>query len=97
MAHFQVIFPDKTEIKYKKVADTFVETIKKIGAEKIIPLGIYRAGVPIVSTTKDDFYNQHQAGKYWIMVHTSTKEKLAILNEINDKLDLSLIINTFTE
>jgi len=92
-----VIFPDKTVIKHKKVVDTFVETIKKIGTEKIIPLEIYRAGVPIVSATKDEFYNQHRVGKDWIMVHTSTKEKLAILKEINEKLDLKLIIDTFTE
>ena len=96
-----VIFPDKKEIKYKKVVDTFVETISKIidtvGAEKIISLEIYRAGVPVVSTTKDDFYSQRKAGKYWIMVHTATKEKLAILKEINKRLNLNLIINTFTD
>jgi hypothetical protein len=92
-----VIFPDKKAIKHKKVVDTFVEAIKTIGPEKIIPLEIFRAGVPIVSTTKDDFYNQHKLGKYLVMVHTSTKEKLAILNEINDRLGLKLIIETFTD
>jgi predicted type IV restriction endonuclease len=91
-----VTFPDKTVIRNKKVVDTFVETIKKIGPEKILPLNLYRAGVAIVSETKDDFYNQHKIGKYWIMVHTSTKEKVVVLNEINEKLNLNLIIETFT-
>lgn len=91
-----VTFPDKTVIKNQKVVDTFVETIKKIGPEKVLPLNIYRAGVPIVSETKDDFYNQHKIGKYWIMVHTSTKEKIAVLKEINEKLNLELRIETFT-
>lgn len=91
-----VIFPDGKAIKHKKVVDTFVETISKIGASRIIPLEIYRAGVPIVSTSKDDFYNQHKSGKYWVMVHTSTKEKLAILKEINEKLNLKLEIDIFT-
>lgn len=91
-----VTFPDKTIIKHKKVVDTFVETIKQIGPEKILSLNLYRAGVPIVSETKDDFYNQHKIGKYWIMVHTSTKDKIIVLNEINEKLNLKLIIETFT-
>lgn len=91
-----VTFPDNTVIKNKKVVDTFVGTIKRIEPERIIPLEIYRAGVAIVSETKDSFYHQHQIGKYWIMVHTSTKEKIAILNEINEKLNLKLTIETFT-
>jgi len=91
-----VTFLDKTVIKHKKVVDTFVETIKRIGPEKILPLNLYRSGVQIVSETEDDFYNQHKIGKYWIMVHTSTKDKIAVLNEINEKLNLKLTIETFT-
>jgi hypothetical protein len=91
-----VTFPDNTVIKNKKVVDTFVGTIKRIEPERIIPLEISRAGVAIVSETKDSFYHQHQIGKYWIMVHTSTKEKIAILNEINEKLKLNLTIGIFT-
>jgi len=90
-----VVFPDNTFIKYNKVVETFIETIKKIGPEKIQPLKIYRAGVPIVSDTKDDFYNQQQIGRFWIMVNTSTRQKVAILKEINNKLKLNLTIDTF--
>lgn len=92
-----VTFPNKKVISHKKVVETFVETISVIGPDKIIPLEIYRAGIPIVSQTKDEFYSQHKIGKYWIMVHTSTKEKLAILNEINSRLNLKLIINTIID
>lgn len=91
-----VTFPDNTKISHRKVVDTFVETIKKIGPEKIKELGIYRAGVPLVSDTKDNFYNQHKVGGYWIMVHTSTKEKIVVLTEINQRLNLKLNIETFT-
>ena len=91
-----VTFPDKTVINHKKVVDTFVETIKLIDPERIIPLNIYRSGVAIVSNKKDNFYSQHKIGKYWIMVHTSTKEKIAVLSEINEKLNLNLIIEIFT-
>lgn len=92
-----VTFPDGTTIKNKKVADTFVKTIEKIGPEKVLSLNIYRAGIPIVSESKDNFYNQHKSGKYWIMVHTSTKEKISILNEINERLKLGLKIEIFIE
>lgn len=91
-----VTFPDKTVVKGRRVVDTFVESIKKIGPEAILPLNLYRSGVAIVSETKDVFYNQHKIGKYWIMVHTSTREKIAVLNEINDKLNLMLTIEIFT-
>jgi hypothetical protein len=91
-----VTFPDQTVIKNKKVVDTFVETIKRIGPENVLPLNITRAGVAIVSEIKDDFYNQHKIGEYWIMVHSSTKDKIAMLNEINEKLRLNLTIDTFT-
>jgi hypothetical protein len=90
-----VTFPDKTVIKNNKVVDTFVEVIKKIGPEKVLSLNIYRASVAIVSETRDNFYTQHKIGKYWIMVHMSTKEKVAVLNEINEKLNLKLMIETF--
>jgi predicted type IV restriction endonuclease len=91
-----VKFPNGLVINHKIVADTFVETIKRIGPEKIIPLNIYSRGIAIVSDIEDDFYNQQKIGKYWIMVHTGTKEKIDILNEINERLDLKLTIEKFT-
>jgi len=92
-----VKFPDNIVINRKRVIDTFVECIEKIGTERILPLNIYRSGVPIVSISKDNFYNQRKLGKYWIMSCTSTKEKLAVLNEINEKLNLNLVIETFID
>lgn len=92
----KVMFPDNTEIKGNTVVDTFVETIRKIGPEKVLTLDLYRSGVPIVSETKDDSHNQHKIGKYWIMANTSTKEKIAVLAEINKKLKLNLKIETYT-
>jgi hypothetical protein len=90
------MFPDKTIIKHNKVAETLVETIKYIGIEKVLSLNIYRANVPLISTVKHESYDQHSVGKYWIMVNTSTQEKMKILKEINERLDLKLVIETFT-
>ncbi len=91
-----VTFPDNFVINHKKVVDTFIDTVCRIGIEKVKQLGLSRAGVQIVTEKKDANYNQHQNGKYWIMVHTSTKEKVAILNEINKQLNLNLIVKTIT-
>lgn len=90
-----VTFPDNTVIRHNKVVDTFDEVIKRIGPESIKPLNIYRSGVALVSEIKDKKYNQHKISKYWIMTNTSTKEKVAVLNEINEKLDLKLKIEIF--
>ena len=90
-----VIFPDKTKICERKVSETFVKTILKIGPEKIKGLNIIRSGVPLVSEKKDKKYSQHQLGSYWIMVNTSTPDKIKTLIEINQKLKLKLNIETF--
>jgi predicted type IV restriction endonuclease len=91
-----VTFPDNIVIKGNKVVNTFMGTIKKIGPERIIPLNLHRSGVPIISKTKHDFYNQHRLGRFWIMVHTSTRDKIQILEEINKKLKLDLKIEIYT-
>jgi len=91
-----VKFSDNTIIRLRTVVDTFVETIKRIGPERILPLNISCGRVGLISDTKDNFYNQHKIGKYWIMVHNSTKEKIAVLNEINHRLNLNMTIEIFT-
>jgi hypothetical protein len=90
-----VTFPDKTVIRHRIVTDTFVDTIERIGPEKIIPLNLSRSGVDLISKRKNDFYQQREIGKYLIMVTTSKADKLSFLNEINNKLNLNLIIETF--
>lgn len=93
----RVIFPDKTAIFYRKVADTLVETIKKIGPGKIKNLGIMQNGIPIISDKKDDFYAQKLIlPNFYIMTHSSTKDKLRQLHEINDCLNLGMKIEEIT-
>jgi hypothetical protein len=90
-----VTFPDGEAIKTKKVVDTFLATIKKIGIERIKELEISRSTVPIISETKyngDISYTQHRIGKYWIMTTLSTSEKFKVLIEINQRLNLNLKI-----
>lgn len=91
----RVIFPDRTEIYHRKVADTFVEAIQKIGAEKIKKLNLLLNGIPIVSDKKDEFYGKSQRlipPNYFIMTHSSTPGKIKCLHEINERLNLGMKI-----
>ena len=91
----RVIFPDGTEIYHKKVADTFVEAIQKIGAEKIKKLNLLLNGIPIVSDKKDEFYGKSQRlipPNYFIMTHSSTPGKIKCLYEINERLNSGMKI-----
>jgi hypothetical protein len=75
--------------------DTFIETIQKIGFEKIKGLNIFRSSVPIISETKyngEIKYKLHNIGRYWIMTNISTAEKYKVLTEINQRLGLKLKI-----
>lgn len=88
----KVTFPDKAIIYSEKVVDTFVKTILKIGIEKVKDLGILVSNIPLIDTRKHPKYTMFNTGNYYIMVHTSTKHKYSILNNINRKLNLGLKI-----
>lgn len=90
-----VTFPDKSVIEGNNVTETYFTCINKIGLNKIIPLNIYRYGIPLISETKNNFYSQKNVSGYWIMTQLSTNAKLAILKEINKSLNLNLKISTY--
>jgi len=91
-----VTFPDGTVINCKKVVDTFLEAIKRISPERVLPLNVIRDKVNIVSDREvNDRYKN--VGKYWVNGHSSTKDKINMLNEINKKLNLNLKIETSFE
>ncbi len=90
-----VTFPDGTKVSHKKVVNTFVDTISRIGGDKVKALGIIDSGVPLISEIKDNKYPQHKIGNYWVMVGTSTITKFRMLNDINNRLNLNLKIEKF--
>lgn len=89
----RVVFPDGTQIERRKVVDTFVETIKEIGIDKVKSLNIVINNVPLISSEKDKFYNQYEVSdNCFIMTHTSTKSKISELDEISNRLKINLLI-----
>lgn len=93
---FSVTFPDGTVINNSNVTDTFLEAIKHIGPEKIVPLNIISDRENIVSDKKvNDRYKN--IGKYWINTHSQTKDKKDKLNKISERLNLNLKIEYILE
>ncbi len=90
----KVTFSDKTIICERKVVETFVKTLQKIGLDKVKALDIVSNGFPLVGNKKNDKnYNQYQvATDVFIMVHTDTNTKIKFLQKISDSLNLGLII-----
>jgi len=88
-----VAFPGGKRIFFWTVKETFVKTLEHIGFEDVQKLGIYFAGINLVS---DKFANlgtrQSLEGNKYIYVGISTRDKYNTLNEINQRLRLNLDI-----
>ena len=98
----KVTFPDGLVIYERNVKATFVETIRRIGIEKVRKLNKIEAGVPLISdkvpTYHDSKGNSREYNYYafsedcYLMTNTSTEKKFATLNEINSDLKENLKI-----
>lgn len=88
--NLKVIFPDGKTIQNKKASETFVETIKIIGVEKVKNLELQINKISLVSDKKSNKYIQHPLGNYFIITHSSTKNKKSCLDDISKKLNLNL-------
>ncbi len=87
-----VTFPDGTVFKENKAAKTFCKVIEHIGVERVRSLNIKEGKVIVVSTTNDPNRRQRQIGNFYIFTNTSTVAKANILQQISDRLSLSLKI-----
>lgn len=89
----RVIMPDGTKIERKAAKDTFVEVIRKIGVDRVRPIGLKFCKVPIVSNTRDEKYGKAQVsveGGWLILTHSSTFDKKKQLDKIAKALHLHL-------
>lgn len=87
----RVTFPDGKVISHYFAYDTLLESIRKIGVEKVRKLGIYCNGVPLISEREDDYYNTHELTRgIYVMTHSSTRSKKAQLDQISEALGISL-------
>ena len=91
--NLRVTFPDGKVIENRFAYETLYEVVNLVGTEKVRALGIVQCGVPLVSNTLDNFYNQKEIGKgLYLITHSSTVQKRQQIERISEALNLGLKI-----
>jgi len=87
-----VTFPNGNIVCETKASTTFMKILWIIGFERIITLGKTVRTLPLVSRHKNNhpIYVENQYQGYWIITHSSTKEKKETLEKISKELGLGL-------
>lgn len=92
--NLRVIFPEGKIIENRFAYETLYEVVKFAGTEKVRSLGIIQCGVPLVSNTLDNFYNQKEIGKgLYLITHSSTVQKRQQIERISEALNLGLKVD----
>lgn len=99
--HLKVVFPDNTVFYSDNSIETLVETINKIGPEKVANLSIMMSGFEFVSkhkiTVDEDTSNYGYSQKilengYYVITKSTNAVKQKQLLEISNKLSLNLLV-----
>ena len=93
----RVTFPDGTVIWHRQAIDTFIDALRKIGLERIPPLGIEHGnGYNLVSRDKRPTVPgriwQHECDGWYIYSNISNSQKAEDLQRISDHYRLGLKI-----
>ena len=92
----KVTFPDGTVIWHRAAIDTFIDTLRKIGLERIPALGIEHGGYNLVSKEKRPTVPgriwQHECDGWYIYSNISNGQKAEDLKRISDYYHLRLKI-----
>lgn len=92
----RVTFPDGTVIWRRTAIDTFIETLRKIGLQRIPQVKIYHKGYNLVSKEKRPTVPghvwQHESGGWFIYSNISNETKVKDLMAISEFYHLNLII-----
>lgn len=92
----KVTFPDGTVIWHTQAIDTYIETLRKIGFERVSKLGFIHAGYNIVGKDKRPTVAghtwQHECDGWYIYSNISNKTKAEDLKRISDHYSLGLKI-----
>ncbi len=96
----KVTFPDGTIIQKKHAIDSFIESIKKMGIEKVRNTKVNFNKIPLFIEKLSDIddlkrrKNYKNIDNYYIYKHHSTDAKIKMLKKISDKLKINLNIET---
>ncbi len=95
---FSVTFPDGTVVCEPTAAETLVSVVKKIGVQRVLRAaeenGIAFYGIPLVSRTHNEKYNQQDlGGGLWLITHADNKRKKRALKKLSAALGLGLSVS----
>lgn len=86
----RVLFPDGERIEKDTATDTFVETIQKIGIDKVRELGIRIYGTPLIDSRLHGNTQQRRVNGWYICTHSSTAGKKTFLDKIAQTLRIHI-------
>ncbi|MBR1489639.1 MAG: hypothetical protein IJ611_02905 [Bacteroidales bacterium] len=89
----RVIFPDGTTFCFKRVTETFLESIRKIGPDQVAKLGLEVRHYPLVSREKAVLFGDdvRDLGDGWyVITQSDTTQKHHQLVSISNQLGLGL-------
>jgi hypothetical protein len=86
-----VEFPDGEIIAERYAYETLIESIKKIGWERVRDLNIIQNKLPFISNKKPKDTDTHEIIRgVWCITHSSTKRKKEILDYISEQFGINL-------
>ena len=89
--NLRVTLPNGKVIENRFAYETLQEVVVLSEIEKVRTLGIVQCGVPLVSNTQDNFYNQKEISKgLYLITHSSTGQKRQQIEKISEALELGL-------
>lgn len=93
---FSVKFKDGTVIRYRETKDTLIESLRKIGLERVSRFrGRLFKGYPLVGKIKriDGTHRwQEKVGDWYIYINISNDTKIRLLEMLSSELHLDLVI-----
>lgn len=88
-----VTINEEKQIRHAIGADTFVETIEKMGVERVASLGIECRRFPLISDIDWPGIQQRKSGDYYIITDSNSHTKKSILEKIAYQFDVDLIVD----
>jgi hypothetical protein len=90
----RVVFSNGKVIQKRFAADTFAAALQEIGLQKVETLSLTVRGLPLVGAHPSRTYQQRKIGDRYLVVHSSTPEKKAMLEQIAHELGIDLAAET---
>ena len=90
--HLQVSFSDSV-IKKETIADTFVETVKAFGLDRVAKLNKFVSGAPLLANSPINGYqSQRRIENWYINTHVNKQIASKVLEDIGKELNIPIQI-----